>query len=114
MMTRENLEAAGINYEGALARFMGNEALLTRFLKKFLDDPNFLDLQGAIDRGDAEGAFRAAHTLKGVAGNLSLTELYNKASAIAEALRGGDLESAKGLMPDVQTAYKKIIDVLQG
>lgn len=113
MIKRENLEAAGVDYEGALARFMGNEGLLARFLKKFLNDPNFLDLQGALDRGDAEGAFRAAHTLKGVAGNLSLSELYDKASKISEALRGGDLESAKGLMPDVQAAYQKIIDVLQ-
>lgn len=113
MDKKELLKAAGVDYDGALARFMGNEGLLTRFLKKFLDDPNFLDLQGAMERGDAEAAFRAAHTLKGVAGNLSLSELYDNAAKIAEALRGGDLEAAKTLLPDVQAAYKKITDALQ-
>ena len=37
---RKDLEAAGIDVQSALERFMDNEMLLERFLKKFLDDPN--------------------------------------------------------------------------
>lgn len=113
MSKKEFFEAAGVDYDAALSRFMGNEGLLTRFLKKFMDDPNFLNLQGAIDKGDVDAAFRAAHTLKGVAGNLSLSELYNHASKIADMLRGGDLEGAKAMMPEVQAAYRKITDALK-
>ena len=113
MDKKDILKAAGLDYDGALARFMGNEGLLTRFLNKFLSDPNFLNLQSAIDQGDTETAFRAAHTLKGVAGNLSLTELYDKAMKISEVLRGGDLEQAKALMPEVQAAYEKITNALK-
>lgn len=113
MDKKDCLKAAGVDYDGALSRFMGNEALLSRFLKKFLDDPNFLSLQSALDSGNAEAAFRAAHTLKGVAGNLSLSALYDQAVKISELLRHGDLEGAKAVMPDVQEAYRKITEALK-
>lgn len=112
MEKKDILKAAGVDYEGALSRFMGNEALLARFLKKFLDDPNFLNLQSALEQGETEKAFQAAHTLKGVAGNLSLSGLYEQAAKISELLRGGDLEGARAIMPDVQAAYKKITEAL--
>lgn len=113
MDKKDYLKAAGVDYEGALSRFMGNESLLTRFLKKFLDDPNFLNLQSALDSNNVEEAFRAAHTLKGVAGNLSLSALYDQAVNISELLRNGDLEGAKAVMPAVQEAYRKITEALK-
>ena len=45
---RKHLEAAGIDVQSALERFMNNEMLLERFLKKFLDDPA-MDLMPGID-----------------------------------------------------------------
>ncbi|MBR6232339.1 MAG: Hpt domain-containing protein, partial [Erysipelotrichaceae bacterium] len=41
----------------------------------------------AIKENDLEAAFRAAHALKGVSGNLSLTPLYEKVVEITELLR---------------------------
>ena len=49
---REKLESAGIDVAGALERFMGNDALLERFLKKFPDDPNYGKLRAAIENQD--------------------------------------------------------------
>lgn len=114
MEKKDLLKAAGLDYEGALSRFMGNEKLLERFLKKFLDDPNFLNLEGAISQGNAELAYQAAHTLKGVAGNLSLSELYAQAAKISDTLRNGDLEGAKAMLPELRAAYQKITDALKG
>ena len=37
-LQKSQLIAAGIDIDDALPRFMGNEALLERFLKKFLQD----------------------------------------------------------------------------
>lgn len=42
-----------------------------------------------MSRGDLREAFRHAHTLKGVAQNLSLTSLAEAASVLTEALRAG-------------------------
>jgi len=62
---REAYEKIGANYDDACARLMGEE-MLARFALKFLDDESMDKLEAAMAAGDAEGAFMAAHTLKGV------------------------------------------------
>lgn len=64
---KERLAEAGIDVENALERFMGNEGLLERFLKKFLNDQNFSKLTVAIGEKKEQEALAASHTLKGYA-----------------------------------------------
>jgi len=91
-------------------RFAGNEALFTKFLKKFVDDPTFSDLRKAMAGTDADEAFRQAHTLKGVVGNLSFDDLFEKLNPVVEALRAGDLDTAKTLFPAVEAEYERAIE----
>lgn len=72
----------GINYDSGVNRFAGNEALFTKFLKKFVDDPTFSDLRKAMAGTDTDEAFRQAHTLKGVVGNLSFDDLFEKLNPV--------------------------------
>ena len=90
----EQLAARGSDKEGALARFLGDEALYSDCFRMFLTDPCFAQLEHALARQDLSAAFTAAHTLKGVAGSLGLTALYTALSALVEALRR---EQAEGL-----------------
>lgn len=106
------LEQAGIDVEEAAARFMNNDGLMMRFLLKFPQDQNFENLRRALAAGDAEGAFKAAHTLKGVAGNLSLKEVYAQAAILSDTLRGGDLVTAAAQMPPLEAAYRRVVDAL--
>lgn len=106
-MTQERraaLEAAGIDVDEALERMMGSEALLERLLGKFLEDRNFPALREALDDGDTDRAVTAAHTLKGVCGNLSMTELYRLFTDQVAALRRGDLEGARAMMARIVPA----------
>lgn len=66
---------------------LSSEALVRRFLAKFLDDGSFSELCIAMEEGTRGKAFRAAHTLKGVSGNLGLDRLFSSASQLAEVLR---------------------------
>lgn len=66
------LKTAGANVDEALERFMGNEKLYEKFLKKFAEDPSYVSLLDAIEKEDNHAAFIAAHTLKGVCGNFLL------------------------------------------
>ena len=84
---KEILTAAGIQADEALERLMGSEALLERFLKKFLQDKSYEELVSAIEGQELERAFRAAHTLKGVCGNLSLNRLGDLVKEQVELLR---------------------------
>lgn len=106
------LTAAGIDVEEALGRFMGNEALMMKFLLRFPQDPSFQQLKEAMARCDAAQAFTAAHTLKGLAGNLSMKELFRQISAIVEDLRSGDLPTAAGKMEALEVQYRRTAAVL--
>ncbi|MDR0326219.1 MAG: Hpt domain-containing protein [Oscillospiraceae bacterium] len=73
----------------ALKRLGGNKMLLNTLLKKFLADGTEGKLKSAIAEGDQEGARAAAHTIKGLAGNLSLPALREAAAALEAALKAG-------------------------
>lgn len=108
----QELREAGVNIETAMKRFMNNASLMERLFKKFLDDKSYEMLKAALEAGETEEAFKAAHTLKGVCGNLSFDGLFSVVSEQTEALRAGNLEEGKAMMPGVTAAYDKVMQVL--
>lgn len=63
-----------------------SERLITKFVLKFPGDPSFSQLQSTLEEKNVEEAFRAAHTLKGVAQNLGFTPLYEATATLTEVL----------------------------
>ena len=106
------LECGGIDMADAMERFDGNRALYGRLAARFLDDPHFDALEAAMASGDAEEAYRCAHTLKGTAGNLSFRDLHAAASRLTEALRAGDVAAARALMPPVRDSHATVTATL--
>ncbi len=100
------LEEAGVDIEDAMARFMNNEALMLKMLQRFTEDKSFSRLKQAMKEQDVSQAFEAAHTLKGLAGNLSLKELYRQAGILTEDLRRGDLAAASEGMPELEKLFR--------
>ena len=88
MLTIEKLEKIGADTKEGLGRCMGNEAFYFRLIGMAAADPGFEKLDRAVQANDLDAAFEAAHALKGVLGNLSLTQLYAPVSALTELLRG--------------------------
>ena len=64
--------------------------LVEKFVRKFPEDPSYAQLRQALADDCLADAFRAAHTLKGVAANLSFEPLRRSASALTELLRHAD------------------------
>ena len=93
-----------------------SEKLVERFLAKFPDDGSFSNLCAAMESGDCDRAFRAAHTLKGVCGSLSLERLFSSASRLTELLRP-EAEAipagAHSLFEEVQRAYRLAVQVIR-
>lgn len=87
MITVEKLREYGADVDEGLARCYGNEALYLRLVGMVPEEANFNKLKEALDANDMDAAFEAAHAIKGVLGNLSLTPLYYKASEMTELLR---------------------------
>ena len=95
---------------------LSSERLISRFLVKFPDDSSFSSLCIAMDEGDRGKAFRAAHTLKGVSGSLSLDRLFSSASRLTELLRPEAEEipaSAHALFEEVQQDYRLAVQVIR-
>jgi len=81
----------GIDVKAGMATTMNNEKLFTRMLIKFRDSQGaFADLFAAA-RSDADpkAAERAAHTLKGTAGNIGARELQAAAAELEQACKEG-------------------------
>lgn len=101
-----------IDYEDARNRFDGNMALYERLALKFSDDRHVEELCCALDAGDTDAAYRLAHGLKGLAGNLSFAKLYRNAAAMSDALHAGDLAHARALVPQLVQAHDDVLAVL--
>ena len=65
---------------------LGGEPMASRFIRRFASDGSYDALTAALRAGQGQEAFRAAHTLKGVAANLGLERLCAAASALVYAL----------------------------
>lgn len=109
---REILETYGADYEATLERFMGNEKLYLKILDMLFQDENLHKLGEALNSGRLADAFEAAHTLKGVAGNLGLTPLYNAVCVLVEPLRAGEQRGDYPVMyRAVEDEFKKAFEL---
>lgn len=108
MLTIDTLRAFGADVEAGLGRCLNNEAFYLRLVGMALGDGSFDKLAAAVDSGDVHGAFEAAHSLKGVLGNLSLTPLYKPASEITELLRGGAAADVSAPLAELQEQKRRL------
>ena len=93
MKLNEFYVAVDGNYEDAMERLQ-NEMFVVKFLRMLPRDGSMMLLEKAMADGRANDAFRAVHTLKGIALNLSLTKLAAACSQLTEALRGMGMRRA--------------------
>jgi HPt (histidine-containing phosphotransfer) domain-containing protein len=80
-----------VNVEDGLKRIMNNTKLYVKLLGKFKEDTNLSGLESALANGDNAKAQVFAHTLKGIAANLSLIELNKQALAIEAQIKSGSV-----------------------
>lgn len=116
---QEILKSYGADYTQTMERFLGSESFYLRMLGMLPDDESCAQLGRALDEGNLEDAFRAAHTLKGVAGNLGLKPLYEAVCQIVEPLRRREASDRYDAMyrtvrEEVRRAEQLYRDLTQG
>ena len=114
MTVRECYDAMGGNYDEVLSR-LRDDARIAKFLGKILADPSYELLAASMSSGNAEEAFRAAHTIKGICLNLAVTKLYASSNALTEALRGKTeiTDKAHKLLEAVTTDYQATVESIK-
>lgn len=111
-MNRYALVKAGIDFNEGLRRFNNSKELYESFLLEFPKDQNYKGLCTALEQQDVQAAFQCAHSLKGVAGNLSLQKLHTALLPLVEELRAGSLANASELFLPVRENYAILSAVL--
>ena len=101
MTIQECYKEMGADYEEVFHR-LPRESMVRKFALMFLKE------------GNAQEAFRAAHTLKGVCQNLGFTNLYQPAYELTEVLRAGTLEGSGEWFARVTEQYKITTDAIRG
>ena len=109
----EELKELGADIDGGLKRLGGNEKLYTRLLGKFADTFHAGVVSPDFDADDCTEAIEKAHAIKGTAGNLSLTPIYESYSEILGLLRGGKPEEARELLKKIIPVQDQIIACIQ-
>lgn len=98
-------EAGSVSYldlDGLMARMRGNAKIIKVLLTTFLGEAQVDQLAQEIESGDKVAASHTAHAIKGVAGNLSLTSLYEASLKLESLLK------ADGNVEEFFSGYKEI------
>ena len=101
----------GMDTEAALERLRGNWKLFRKITAQFQRDYGTAaaEMEEALERGDAQAAERLAHTVKGIAGNLSAMELHVVAGELETATRLGKTDGLDDLAARFRNALETVL-----
>ena len=81
-----------VDVKDGLNRIMKNKKIYARLLNSFAENPHVNELYEPLAQRDAVEAQKAAHTIKGVAANLSLPLVYEISAGMDARLKTGDAD----------------------
>ena len=104
-----------LNEEDGKKRVMNNGKLYAKLLGKFRDGTSLGELLKFAEAQDWEKAQAEAHTIKGVAANLSLTELYNQSLDVETQIKGKSvnpesIENLKACFAETLAEIEKVLE----
>lgn len=108
MTVQEFYDEVGGDYNDIMSR-LRTEDRIKKFAGMFTRDESYNTLVRCINEGNAEEAFRAAHTMKGMCQNMAFTRLFGSSNDITEVLRGKDMDGAKQMLDRVTEDYNIVI-----
>lgn len=103
----------GYDFDGVMDRLAGSEELYEELLQQFLEEDNLTQVLDDYQNRDYEALFMKIHTLKGVAGNLGLTRVYEESSDLTEKLRAKDYTNLQFCVDALEKAYTDCIELLK-
>ena len=113
MTLKEFYEQIDSDYKDVIKRLC-DEDMIKKFVFKFPEDPSFNDLTDGLKENDAEKAFCAVHTLKGVCSNLGFERLYEASYELTEKLRNRVIDNCDELYNKVERLYTDLIAAQAG
>ncbi|MGN1422266.1 MAG: Hpt domain-containing protein [Oscillospiraceae bacterium] len=107
------LKELGADTAEAVERCMNKPELYEKLLKKVPANLEKLEVLGYLDAGDNAAALANAHTIKGIAGNLSLTPMYGAYTEIVDLLRADKPVEARRVLVGILPVQEKMTDCIK-
>lgn len=109
MLTIDKLTEYGADVGAGLEICMNNEEFYLKMVNLMLKDNQADRLAEAVESGDLNAAFEAAHALKGVTANLGITPIKKPVSEITEFLRSKTEMDYTDLIGEITKQMKRLI-----
>lgn len=105
----------GIDISSGLARVAGNEKLYVRLLRQVATDASKIreDLLVAVRNGDVRATREVAHSLKGAAGNLAITNVAEEAAGLEEAAKEENIPAMVRRLDSLEIAMCDYVAVVK-
>ena len=110
----EELKTLGVDVEGGLRRINNNAKLYTRLLGTFVKSIEGQSVAPDFDEAQVAEAVEKAHAIKGTAGNLSITPVYEAYTKVVDLLRAGQIDDARPILQEIQPVQAAIVDCIKG
>lgn len=109
----EELSGLGVDVDGGIKRLNGNQSLYERMMYKFLDMMKKSVVSPDFDSNSYMDVIEVAHALKGAAGNLSVTPIYEAYGQVVDLLRNEKPEEARKVLQDIQPKQAEILECIE-
>jgi len=110
------LRSGGLDVEGGLKRMAGNRTLYKKILARFVDNHRnaIQTIVGLLEVDDYDQGVMAIHTLKGVAGNISATDLYRVTQSLEKGIKGHQgLDQLQDLIDQSQASLSQVVEAIE-
>lgn len=103
------------DYDTALSRVRKRDDRLKTLVQCFLDQtPELIEkIEVGVEQNNLSDIQFNAHTLKGVAGNLSALALYDSTRELESLAKKNEIQACKGLLPSIKTSFVDTQKVLE-
>ena len=107
------LKNRNFDVDGTIERFAGNTDLYEKYIRLFLEEKSYFQLEDAVKNLDYTEAENNVHALKGLAGNLGINSVYNASCLMLKELRTGDKNRAIELFDFVKEEFLQAREVIK-
>ncbi len=109
----QDLKVIGINTDEGVQRMGGNASLYQKMLVKLKDMIKDSPVRMDFDVNDYADIIDAAHAIKGAAGNLAITPIYELYTEFVKLLREQQPEEAKKTLEKALPVQNAFVDCIE-
>ena len=111
----DEMLTVGLNVPEMIEHFMDREDMFLKYLQKFFEsaDSVVLELTTAAENEDYQNMLFAAHSLKGISGNIGLNGVFLPAKKIVDDIRANVYTDCGDDFRKLQDAYYHAQDIAE-